>query len=156
VSAKRQLDSFIAKFSPEVAFVARATLRKMGQRLPGATRLVYDNCNALAIGFGPNERASEAIFSIAVFPRWVSLFFLQGAELNDPHDLLKGSGTRVRHIVLRGAGDLDVPEVRALMAQALDLSDARIPATGNGALIIKSISAKQRPRRPTAASPRRR
>ena len=46
--------------------------------------------NALAIGFGPTERASEAIFSIAVFPRWVSLFFLQGAGLPDPDGILQG------------------------------------------------------------------
>jgi len=50
----------------------------MRARLPGAVELVYDNHNALAIGFGPTERASDAVFSIALFPRWVSLFFLRG------------------------------------------------------------------------------
>ena len=63
---KAQLDSFIAKFTPEVAAIASATLAKMRKRLPNATQLVYDNYNALAIGFGPSERTSDAIFSIAV------------------------------------------------------------------------------------------
>ena len=54
-----------------------------------AAALAY---NALAIGFGPTDRASEAICSLAVFPRWVSFFLMQGARLPDPHHLLKGKG----------------------------------------------------------------
>jgi hypothetical protein len=59
MQARAQLAGFIAKFTPEVAAQARAILAKMRTRLPGAVELVYDNYNALAIGFGPNERASE-------------------------------------------------------------------------------------------------
>ena len=69
------LEGFIARYSPEVASLARAALDKMGKRLPSAVQLVYDNYNALAIGFGPTERASDAVFSIVLWPRWVSLFF---------------------------------------------------------------------------------
>ena len=79
MTARQQLDSFIAKYSPEVASVARQAFRWMRKKFPRATVLVYDNYNALAIGFGPSERASDAVFSIAVFPRWTNLFFLQGA-----------------------------------------------------------------------------
>ena len=39
---------------------------KVRALLPGAIELVYNNYNALAIGFGPTERASDVIFSIAV------------------------------------------------------------------------------------------
>jgi hypothetical protein len=76
MTPRQQLDAFVAKFSPEVATLTRATLKVMGRRLPTATRLVDDNCNALAIGYGPSERTSDVIFSIAVYPRWISLFFL--------------------------------------------------------------------------------
>jgi hypothetical protein len=149
VSPQRQLDLFLAKFSPNVAALARAVLRRMKQRLPGATCLVYDNYNALAIGFGPSERASDAVFSIAVFPRWVSLFFLQGTELSDPDRILKGSGNRVRHIVLESADDLERPAIRALMQEALKIADPPIPLRGKPTLVIKSVSAKQRSRRPS-------
>ena len=150
--AQRQLESFIDKFSPEVAVVAREALRIMEKRLPGATRLVYDNYNALAIGFGPSERASDAVFSIAVFPRWVSLFFFQGIELEDPDKLLKGTGKTIRHIVLRDARALEQPAIRELMHDALTIADPPIPKLGKGQLIIKSVSPKQRPRRPRTQS----
>src|SRR5277367_2422541 len=116
LSQEKQLASFLVKFTPEVSSLAEAILAKMRKRYPTAFELVYDNYNALAIGFGPSERASEAIFSIALFPRWVSLFFLKGANLRDPDALLKGNGTRVRHIVLKDAGALDEPAIQALMA----------------------------------------
>ncbi len=148
-SPKVQLDGFLAKFTPEVRAIAKAALAKMRRRLPGALELVYDNYNALAIGFGPSERASEAIFSIALFPRWVSLFFLQsGAKLPDPQKLLKGSGKRVRHIVLEGAATLDRPAVQELIALALERAAKPLDATNRRRIVIKFISAKQRPRRP--------
>src|SRR5271165_4287716 len=146
--AKEQLDSFLAKYTPEIATLAKAVLAKMRKRLPGAVELVYDNYNALAIGFGPSERASEAIFSIALFPRWVSLFFLQAANLQDPEQLLKGSGKRARHIVLGNACTLDEPSVQALIGQAVRTAVVPIDANGQGRLVIKSVSEKQRPRRP--------
>jgi hypothetical protein len=146
--AQIQLDGFLDKYTPAIATLARACLAKMRARLPGAVQLVYDNYNALAIGFGPSERASEAVFSIALYPRWVTLFFLQGAGLPDPKHLLKGSGKVVRHIVLASAADLDQPAIQDLMAKALRRAEAGMDPSAPGRLVIRSISAKQRPRRP--------
>jgi hypothetical protein len=50
---QQQLDSFIDKFTPRLASQVRVTMAWMRVRLPGATVMVYDNDNALAIGFGP-------------------------------------------------------------------------------------------------------
>lgn len=145
-SPAAQLKAFIAKYEPSVGAAARSALATMRKRLPGAVEIVYDNYNALAIGFGPTERASDAIFSIAVYPRWVSLFFLQGATLSDPRKLLRGSGTRVRHIVLDDA-TLGKPAVRELMAQALRKARKPLGGEARRRIVIKSVSAKQRPRR---------
>ena len=148
MTAKTQLDGFIAKYSPDVAKQGRAAIARMRKLLPAAQLLVYDNYNALAVGFGPNDRASETVFSIVLYPRWVSLFFAKGAGLPDPHKRLKGSGSVVRHVVLTDIAVLDDPQIRALMQQALARSGASLQAGKRGAIVIKSISARQRPRRP--------
>jgi len=70
---KKQLDSFLAKYNPEIASLARGALTTMRKRLPGSLEMVYDNYYALVIGFVPNERPSDAIFSIALYPGHVSL-----------------------------------------------------------------------------------
>ena len=149
-SPSAQLESFLAKFTPEVAAAAKDALGRMRKRWPGAIELVYDNYNALAIGFASSERTSDAVFSIAVFPRWVSLFFLQtGAHLTDPKGLLKGSGNQIRHIKLTAPADIDGADVRALMKEALELAEVKVRrAAAKGRIVIKSASAKQRPRRP--------
>jgi hypothetical protein len=145
---RQELDGFISRYTPEVAKQARKALQKIRAGLPGAIELVYDNYNALAIGFGPTERASDAIFSIAIFPRWVSLFFLQGAKLEDPEKILKGAGNKVRHVVLQDAGTLDRPAVKALMKQALVRAPKKLDPKARNRVVIKSISARKRPRRP--------
>lgn len=147
-TAQRQLSEFMAKYEPEIAKRANAAVAKMRKIIPEATQLVYDNYNALVIGFCASDRPSDVILSIALYPRWVTLFFVRGKELNDPQHLLKGSGKTVRGVVLDDAADLDKPAIRALIAQAVKLSERKI--TGPAQLIIQSISAKQRPRRPAA------
>jgi len=154
-SPELQLAGFLAKFTPEIAARAEQILTRMRVKLPHALELVYDNYNALAVGFGPTERASDAIVSIAVYPRWVSLFFLQAKGLPDPTNILQGNGNVARHIVLPTASALDERAVQTLIEEAL--SRAKVPLNSNTVhrVIIKSISTKQRPRRPVekAAKP---
>jgi hypothetical protein len=117
--------------------------------VPGAVELVYDNYNWLVVGFGPSERASDAVLSIVFAPRWISLCFLQhGPRLPDPHGLLRGSGKRVRNVRLESAKDLATPPVQSLIKEALARAAVPIDPRGRSRLVIRSVSAKQRPRRP--------
>lgn len=148
MDSEAQLDGFIDRYTPEVAADARRALAFMRARLPSATRMVYDNYNALVVGFGAGPRVSDIIFSIALYPRYVTLFFARGVELADPHGLLEGSGKGVRHVKLRPVSRLESSEVGELIDAALAIAKPPLPASGDGPLIIKSISARQRPRRP--------
>jgi len=78
----------------------------------------------------------------------VSLFFLQAKGLRDPDGLLQGSGRVVRHLVLQRPDDLDLPAVRDLMEQALESAKVGLDPKAPRRLVIKSVSAKQRPRWP--------
>jgi hypothetical protein len=149
-SPRSQLEGFIAKYSPEVAAEGRVALRKLRALVPGAVQMVYDNYQFLVVGFGPSERASDAVISLVFAPRWLSVCFLQnGPQLPDPAKLLRGSGNVVRNVRLASAKDLDTPPIRALISAALDRARVPIDPKGRGKLVVKSISAKQRPRRPT-------
>jgi len=61
---------------------------------------------------------------------------------------LKGSGTQARHIVLTDPKILERPAVKKLMALALKSAKRPLDPKQRRRLIIKSVSAKQRPRRP--------
>jgi hypothetical protein len=147
-SAERQLDAFLAKFDPAIARVARAARTKLRRLLPGALELVYDNYNALAIGFSAGDRAGDVILSVALYPRWVSVFFMRGAGLPDPYRVLKGGGKQVRHIVLTDPAMLDQAGVKALIKAAVIAHPKPLGHVSGRRTIIKSVSRKQRPRRP--------
>jgi hypothetical protein len=149
MDAQKQFEGFLRKYEPGVAAEARKSLAKLRKLIPNAIEMVYDNYNALVVGFCPGMQPSEAILSIAVMPQWVSLCFLQGAKLTDPEKRLLGSGNVARHIKMKkGAVTLDEPAVRALILQALVRAKVPIPAGQKRQFIIKSVSGKQRPRRP--------
>ena len=145
-SPSKQLAGFLDRFSPAIVKVAKAARAKFRTRLPGAVEMVYDNFNALVIGYSPTDRPSDAIVSLGLYPRWVNLYFLQGAHLADPQRLLTGSGNQVRFIRLDpGAAILDTPAVRALVSEAIAFGET--PFTGKGCLVIRAIARKRRPRR---------
>jgi hypothetical protein len=147
--AAKRLDGFIDKYTPEMAALTRALLARMKARVPGATILVYDNYNALAIGFATGERVKDVVLSLAVYPRWVSLFFMQGRWLDDPDGLLRGEGNQVRHVPAISEAALDDPRIDALIERALATAERPIDPAAAQMLVIKSVSARQRPRRPT-------
>jgi len=150
-STARRLAGFIAKFDPAIAKLVRSARSALRRRLPTAVELVYDNYNALAIGWGPNERTSEAIISLAVYARGVNLYFIRGATLPDPRRRLEGEGNQGRFVRLEKVETLDEPAVEALLRAAIRQSRSPLPASGRGYIVIKSVSAQQRPRRPPAS-----
>ena len=152
VPPARQLADFVGRFEPAVARVVRACRKALHRRLPTAIEQVYDNYNFLAIGFCSSERTSDCIVSLAVSPRGVALSFYYGATLPDPDRVLIGRGTQNRYVRLESAAVLETPAVEALIAAAIAQARVPLPATGGGYLMIKSVSANQRPRRKMAAA----
>src|SRR5438045_1635949 len=96
-SPAKQLSGFLAKFNPPIATLAKTARAKFRKRLPGAIEMVYDNYNALVIGYSPTERPSDAVVSIVVYPKRVNLYFMHGAHLPDPTGVLQGDGNQGRH-----------------------------------------------------------
>src|SRR5262249_11924489 len=128
----------------------RAVRAAMRKRLPTANELVWDNYNFLVVGYSPTERPTDSIVSIAARAQGVGMCFIQGARLSDPKKLLLGSGKQTRFIRLDSARRLAHRDVEALLAAAIDLARVPLPPRGRGRLIIRSVAAKQRPRRKPA------
>ncbi len=144
--AEAELRSFIEKFDAKDQRLIRTVRSAVRKRFPTANELVYDNYNFFVIGYSPTERPSDAIVSIAARANGVGLCFIHGASLPDPKKLLLGAGTQTRFIRLDSAGRLADPEVEALVAAAIARAARPLPSSGRGRLIIRSVSAKQRPR----------
>ena len=146
-SPARQLAGFIAKFEPAMQKRIKACRAALRKQMPAAVEMVYDNYNFFVIGYGPNERASDAIVSLVADRNGTSLCFIYGATMADPKKLMHGGGNQVRFIKLSSAATLAAPDVAALICAAIKHGDVPLPKGKKGYLVIKSVSAKQRPRR---------
>jgi len=146
-SPERQLKGFIDKFDPKNQALIRRVRSIIRRRFPTANELVYDNYNFFVIGYSSTERTSDAIISMASGANGVGLCFIHGAQLPDPKKILLGSGNQTRFIRLDSPDVLEKSTVKALLDAAVSRAKTPLPRTGRGKLIIKSISAKQRPRR---------
>jgi hypothetical protein len=135
------LNKAIDRYAPEVAATARAGLKKLRARFPGARQLVFERRGSLPIGFAPAERGSP-VFSLVVYPRWVRFFFLEGVTIDDPKGRLEGTGNQVRSIRLdERAAILDDPYIRGLITQALKVAGASLK-TGTGEIVMRSKISK--------------
>jgi hypothetical protein len=145
--AEVQLAGFIDKFSPEMAKAIRAVRAALRKRLPAANELVYDNYNFFVIGYCPTQRPSDTMVMLVADAHGVRLAFYYGSSLPDRSEILQGSGNQNRFIPLENARDLSKPAVEALIGAAVGQGKVPLPASGRGTLVIRSVSAKQRPRR---------
>src|SRR5436853_4477858 len=146
IDAETQLKRFIRKFDPAHQTLIRSVRMALRKRLPTANELAYDNYNFFVIGYGPTERPSDCIVSLAAGANGVGLCFIHGASLRDPNKILLGSGNQTRFIRIESAEVLARPEVEALVAAAVAQAKTPLRASGRGQLIIRAVAAKQRPR----------
>src|SRR6267378_3255567 len=132
--------------------VCRSPDRGFALSFPVVFELVFDNYNALVFAISPSERRSDAFVSVVGYPNWVTLFFRDGVDLDDPNGLLEGKGKQFRSIRLRDAESLNSNEIGTLIRQAIRPNESALRAAPALTTIIKSVVKKQRPRRPKSAS----
>jgi hypothetical protein len=152
-SPNAQFSAFLSRFPPEIVALAKRCLPKLRRAFPGSTQLVYDYSNSVVVTFGMSERGYEAIVAMAIFPRWIRLYF--DKSLPDPEGLLEGSGTKVRSVTLKSASDLDHGDIQALIKAAIKHSGVTFPRSRSTRMVIKSEPKKQPSKKRSATRTRR-
>ena len=141
-----QLKTFIGRFDSKNQKLIRSLRTALRKRFPSANELVYDYSNSVVIGYSPTEGGIDSVVAIAGRADGVSLYFNEGHQLPDPKGILLGSGKQTRFIPVETASRLAHPDVKALMAAAVELAKVPMPPKGKGALIIRSSAAKKKAR----------
>ena len=140
---------FLEPFDKEVQEIALKLREIVLSTFPDTNELIYDNYNALAIGYSLSDKQKEMFCHIAVYSKYVNIGFDRGVDLDDPKQILKGTGSRIRHITVKNFETFQKNYVNKLLKQAHALTlgtlDKKIQTT-IGRSIVKSISAnKKRP-----------
>jgi hypothetical protein len=147
LAPEAELESYIDRLDPKGQKLMRSVRAAVRKRFPTANELAYDYSSHVVIAYSSTDRAVDAILAIDGREDGVRLYFMHGPQLPDPKKLLLGKGSQARFVQVQAASRLAHPDVKALIAAAVDKSTTPLPANGKGGLIIKLTAARKRSKR---------
>jgi hypothetical protein len=115
----------LKKIPPAVRPIVQAARRTVKAVAPKATEISYRS--------GPPRSSTymwkilrytvggENVLGIGTFPKYSTVFFYRGRELDDGGGLLEGGGKDSRFIRLRTSADVERPAVKRLVRRAFEL-----------------------------------
>lgn len=145
----KYLVRFLGSF-PKVITETVLNLRKFIWDLyPSSNELIYDNYNAVAVGWSPTDRVGHIFCSLAVgrTSHNVHFGFYWGAELSDPEKMLIGNGNQYRYILVPDLKKFPRKYITKLVKEAYANSLAKVKDKKQimeGLTIVKSVSEKKR------------
>ena len=140
-AADAETRRLVAKFAPAQEQLVDATRRWLRKRLPTACEVVYEYRSWFVISYSASAQGYEGVLGIRGDGDGVKLYFQQGKGLPDPEKLLRGAA-QARWIAVESASTLARPAVASLADEAIARSTVPFEATGRGAIVIRSKSAK--------------
>ena len=112
-----EVEQFLAPFAPEIRDLAWKVRALVLEVFPDGIEQL--DAPAKLIGYGFDRTYKGLVCGITLHKAHVNLMFAQGTELHDPAGLLTGTGKRARHVKVQQPGEVDRPEVRALLEAAV-------------------------------------
>lgn len=89
---------FLSPFPDHVQQTALALRSFVWDLFPKCNELIYDNYNALAVGFSLSDKLNDTFCSFAVYSTYVNFGFNRGSEIDDPEGILEGTGNLYRRL----------------------------------------------------------
>lgn len=139
---------FLKPFDAETVELAMWLRDFIWDLYPECNELIYDNYNAVAVGWSPTLTLGDTFCSIAVYNnKNVHFGFYWGANLADPKGLLLGNGKQYRYIRVANKEEFPARYIQELLneAQVNSLAGAKnLEAAPKGTTVVKSISPKKK------------
>jgi len=145
----KDLVKFLKPFNKDITERALWLREFIWNLYPQTNELIYDNYNALAVGWSPTDRVGHTFCSIAVgrTSNNVHFGFYWGNELADPDKILLGDGNQYRYILVPDKNNFPKAYIEKLVKEAYANSLAKVKEKKqimNGQTIVKSMSSKKR------------
>lgn len=145
----KDLLKFLKPFDKNIQEIVLSLREFVWDLYPQANELIYDNYNALALGWSPTEKVSHIFCGIALYRtnKNIHFNFYWGSEISDPKKILIGEGKQYRYILVKNKESFPKAYIKKLMKYAYNNSLSKVKDKNQitkGLTITKSISAKKR------------
>jgi hypothetical protein len=138
---------FLTRYEEHVQMLAHSLRSLVLQELAPCHEYIFEMRSKVVLLYGASDRViADGVCSIGVFRRHVTLTFVEGVDLQDPHRVLQGSGKTMRHIRIASDVDVNRPELRDFLRQARALPGITSPSGEPGATGTTRV--KERSARP--------
>ncbi len=115
------LDIFLAHYSREAREIALCLRTLILDVFPNAIEQIDPKSGIIAYGFTRNSYKG-LVCAIQPHMKHVNLMFSKGTKLSDPAKLLDGTGKLARHVKFRSEAEIQNPELRKMLEEAIELS----------------------------------
>ena len=112
-----EVQAFLASYPPEVRDLTWKLRALVFEVIPNVLELV--DASDKMLGYGLSPKWADIMCVIAPYTSHVILMFGKGRELRDPEGMLKGTEKHVRYIKIMEASDIEAPDLRTLLENAV-------------------------------------
>lgn len=145
----KHLLKFLKPFDEEIKDTVLWLREFVWNAYPQANELIYDNYNALAVGWSPTDRVSHTFCNIAVgrTSKNIHFGFYWGSKIADPQKLLVGNGNQYRYLLVKNKKEFPKTYIKKLLKEAFSYSVSKVKDSRQfieGQTITKSISPVKR------------
>ncbi|MEP7338501.1 MAG: DUF1801 domain-containing protein [Acidobacteriota bacterium] len=121
------VEQLLGGYDDGVKEIALRTRELISKLVPKADEKVYFGWRN--IGFSLDGAMSGQFCSIGPGRKYVNLYFMQGTSLDDPKELLEGTGKNMRHVKIREAGELKNAALKELIKTAARFQREKLQQT---------------------------
>jgi hypothetical protein len=145
----KDLNKFLKPFPEDMKEIFLWLREFVWNLYPGSNELIYDNYNALAVGWSPTDRVGHTFCSIVLGRSSGNIHFgfYWGSQINDPDKILLGKGNQYRYIYVTDKNTFPKIYIKKLLKEAYTNSMLKVKDKNQiikGITITKSISATKR------------
>lgn len=142
----KELKLFLKPYSKQVQDIVLWLRDFVWNLYPSSNELIYDNYNAVAIGWSVSDKMGGTFCTISAWNEYAHFGFYYGNEISDPEKRLSGTN-QYKHIKVAVQKDFPFTYIKKLLKEAhtaaLAKMKGKLPEC-KGATIVKSISAKKK------------
>ncbi|WP_299214095.1 DUF1801 domain-containing protein [uncultured Aquimarina sp.] len=123
MKANPQLKKFIEPYDQGIQKLTLELRNFITELVPQANELIWDDYNAVAIGYSKSEKLKDAFCHIALYSQHVNFGFNRGVELTNTSIKLNGKGKLIRHIKVKDFEFFPKEDIKKMIWEAVGISE---------------------------------
>lgn len=114
MSKRANVDEYLEKYNPQMSEIALKLRNLILEMFPDMNEAIkWKNLVYKKKGY---------VCAILIHKAHINLEFWRGTELQDPENLLEGTGKKLRHVKIKSESDIDAEYIKKLIEESIGIN----------------------------------